>query len=226
MTAAVSGANTAYAPPQSSPAQSASTTTGLTSDFETFIKMLTAQARYQDPLEPLDSTEYASQLAQFSMVEQQVQGNDILTGLQAQMGLSNMAAMSGWVGMEARVTAPGYFDGTNPIQIAPNPAAAADEVNLVIRNADGGEVRTISLPVSAEPYQWDGTDEDGNAVEVGTYSFTLDSRRAGESLLAEAPEIYTRVQETQMQGNDVVLITAGGTPVLASSVTALRDPAT
>ena len=51
---------------------SPSSTSALTSDFETFLKMLTTQARYQDPLEPLDSQEYASQLAQFSMVEQQV----------------------------------------------------------------------------------------------------------------------------------------------------------
>ena len=53
----------------------------LSSDFETFLQMLTAQARYQDPLEPIDSSEYASQLAQFSMVEQQVLSNDLLTSL-------------------------------------------------------------------------------------------------------------------------------------------------
>ena len=53
----------------------------LTSDFDTFLKMLTAQAKYQDPLEPLDSTEYAAQLAQFSMVEQQVQTNEQLLSL-------------------------------------------------------------------------------------------------------------------------------------------------
>ncbi|MEP0702358.1 MAG: flagellar hook capping FlgD N-terminal domain-containing protein, partial [Lentilitoribacter sp.] len=47
------------------------TSNALASDFETFLKMLTAQARYQDPLEPIDSSEYAAQLAQFSMVEQQ-----------------------------------------------------------------------------------------------------------------------------------------------------------
>ena len=53
----------------------------LSSDFETFIRMLTTQAKYQDPLEPIDSSEYAAQLAQFSMVEQQVKSNDILAQL-------------------------------------------------------------------------------------------------------------------------------------------------
>ena len=58
------------------------TQSALSADFETFIKMLTTQAKYQDPLEPLDSSEYAAQLAQFSMVEQQVLSNDLLKWLE------------------------------------------------------------------------------------------------------------------------------------------------
>ena len=74
----------AIAPQAAAPAparQTASNAATLSSDFETFIRMLTAQARYQDPLEPLDSSQYATQLAQFSMVEQQVLANDRLAAL-------------------------------------------------------------------------------------------------------------------------------------------------
>ncbi|WP_435988127.1 flagellar hook capping FlgD N-terminal domain-containing protein [Sulfitobacter sp. SH22] len=39
----------------------------ISSDFETFLKMLTTQARYQDPLEPIDSSQYSAQLAQFGL---------------------------------------------------------------------------------------------------------------------------------------------------------------
>ncbi|MDE4172965.1 flagellar hook capping FlgD N-terminal domain-containing protein [Phaeobacter sp. PT47_59] len=224
MTDAVSAATTATTT-QTSSAQS-QRATGLTSDFETFLKMLTAQARYQDPLEPLDSTEYASQLAQFSMVEQQVQGNETLVAMQNQLGLSNMAAMSGWVGMEARVSAPGYFNGTSPVVVSPNPAASADAVTMIVRDADGAEVNRIALPVAAEPYSWDGTDADGNTVEEGSYTFTIESRRGDDVLLSDLAEVYTEVKETQMLGNDVVLITEGGSAILASSVTALRNRAT
>ena len=91
----------------------------MSSDFETFIKMLTTQAKYQDPLEPIDSSAYAAQLAQFSMVEQQVQSNELLTALTEQLGGSNMAGMANWIGMEARTTAPAYFDGA-PITVAPS----------------------------------------------------------------------------------------------------------
>ena len=51
---------------------SAKTQNAVTSDFQTFIQMLTTQAENQDPLNPMDSAEYASQLASFSSVEQQV----------------------------------------------------------------------------------------------------------------------------------------------------------
>ncbi|MBY6056951.1 FlgD immunoglobulin-like domain containing protein [Leisingera daeponensis] len=223
MTTAVTSAGNPAA--QSSPQPTSSQkTSGLTSDFETFVKMLTAQATNQDPLEPLDSTEYAAQLAQFSMVEQQTKSNTLLEGLQSQLGLANMAALSGWVGMEARAVAPGYFDGSNTVTIAPNPAAAADSVTLVVKNANGTEVQRVALPVSAEPYEWNGLDEDGNPLEAGEYSFVVESRKGDDLLLQEYAEVYFKVNETRMQGGEVGLITKGGSVVLASSVSALRDP--
>ena len=50
----------------------------MAGDFETFLKLLTAQLRNQDPLQPMDSTEFVAQLASFSAVEQQVRANDRL----------------------------------------------------------------------------------------------------------------------------------------------------
>ncbi|UWQ49788.1 flagellar hook assembly protein FlgD [Leisingera caerulea] len=223
MTTAVTSAGTPAAQTTLQPAASQKTS-GLTSDFETFVKMLTAQATNQDPLEPLDSTEYAAQLAQFSMVEQQTKSNTLLEGLQSQLGLANMAALSGWVGMEARGVAPGYFDGSGEITIAPNPAAAADSVTLVVQDTKGAEVQRVTLPVSADPYQWTGLDDDGNPLETGEYKFVIESRKGDELLLQEYAEIYFKVNETRMQGGDVGLITEGGSVVLASAVSALRDP--
>ncbi|WP_264211903.1 flagellar hook capping FlgD N-terminal domain-containing protein [Leisingera thetidis] len=225
MTTAVTSAG--YSAGQTSTQRAASQqTAGLTSDFETFVKMLTAQATNQDPLEPMDSTEYAAQLAQFSMVEQQTKSNTLLEGLQSQLGLANMAALSGWVGMEARAVAPGYFDGSNAVTIAPNPAAAADSVTLVVQDENGTEVQRVTLPVSAEPYRWNGLDDDGNPLETGEYAFVIESRKGDDLLLQEYAEIYFKVNETRMQGGEVGLITEGGSVVLASSVSALREPET
>lgn len=109
---------------------------GMTTDFKVFLKMLTAQARYQNPLEPIDSTEYASQLAQFSMVEQQVKTNDALGAMIGQMGSNNMAALASWVGMDARAVTPAYFDGS-PVTVSPNPASVSDRVELAVLDENG-----------------------------------------------------------------------------------------
>ncbi len=77
----------------------------LSSDFQTFLKMLTTQARNQDPLNPMDSSDYAQQLATFSGVEQQVRTNTLLESLAAQLGGGGLTQYASWVGMEARVTA-------------------------------------------------------------------------------------------------------------------------
>lgn len=218
MTTAVSSATQV-----ATPTSAATTTKTEASDYETFLKMLTAQAKYQDPLEPMDSSEYASQLAQFSMVEKQTENNDLLSSIAQQMGLANMAAMSGWVGMEARAAAPAYFDGSTPVTISPNPAAASDTVQLVVSDSGGTEVQRVTLPVSAENYDWDGLDDDGNAFASGSYTFVVESIDNNEVILSEMAEVYSDVAETQMQGTDVVLILEGGSAILASSVTALRD---
>lgn len=61
--------------------QSSNTTTSSTNatapnaDYNTFIKLLVAQMKNQDPTKPMDSTEFVSQLASFSAVEQQTQTN-------------------------------------------------------------------------------------------------------------------------------------------------------
>lgn len=196
----------------------------LTSDFDTFLRMLTAQARYQDPLEPIDSSQYAAQLAQFSMVEQQIRTNDTLADLSALMGLANMASMSGWVGMEVRAAVPAHFDGT-PITVSPNPAAIADAAYLVVHDDTGAEVQRLPIPISADPIEWAGVAADGTPFPAGTYSFSVESQAEGEVIHSGPAEIYGRVIEAQLRGGETVLILPGGQAINSRAVTALREPA-
>jgi flagellar basal-body rod modification protein FlgD len=212
---------TAAQVPGSVPSTIPPNSTGLASDFKTFLKMLTAQAKYQDPLEPIDSTEYASQLAQFSMVEQQVKTNDALAAMAAQTSISNMASLASWVGMEARAAAPAYFDGS-PVTISSKPAAVSDRSQLVVLDEAGKEVQRIPVPVSAEPIEWAGVDNNGDPFAEGFYSFTVESYQGEELILSEAAEVYGSVSEAQVRDGQVVLILEGGQAILSSSVTGLR----
>lgn len=197
-------------------------TPALASDFDTFLRMLTAQARYQDPLEPLDGSDYAAQLAQFSMVEQQVQSNDLLSALAAQLGSGNMAQMASWIGMEARTTAPVDFDGT-PVEIFPNPISASDEVFMVVYDDTGAEVQRSAIPISADPVEWAGVMDDGTPFPNGTYRFEIESHANGEVLVTDPAESYVRITEARMQEGQTVLILENGTPILANMVSGIRQ---
>lgn len=195
----------------------------ISSDFETFLKMLTAQMENQDPLNPMDSADYATQLATFSGVEQQVLTNDLLQGLGSQFAVSGMAQMASWVGKEARAPVAGHFDGA-PITVAPKPASLADRVELVVRDEAGDEVQRLEIPVSADPVEWAGVGPDGMPLAAGLYTFDVVSYSGEEVLIEEQADIYTRVTEVRSEGGETILILKGGAAVPASAVGALRDP--
>lgn len=203
--------------------QAANTGINLASDFETFIRLLTTQAENQDPLEPIDATEYASQLAQFSMVEQQVKGNDILSALSSQLGAGNMAQLASWIGMEARSTTPAFFDG-NPISVASKPAPNAEEVNLVVKDARGAEVQRNALPLAAQEVVWAGVSSDGAPFPNGQYSFTIESRARGEVISTTPAQTYARITEARIEQGETVLIVEGGGTLRTDAVTGLRAP--
>lgn len=206
------------------PAQNTSVVSdpAISSDFETFLKMLTAQARYQDPLEPIDSTEFASQLAQFSMVEQQVKTNENLGSLLAQLGSQNAASLSAWVGAEVRVETSVSFEG-EPVMISPSPVASADKAYLLVTGEAGAVVQRLQIPVSEAPFIWNGTDSDGVGLENGDYSFSVESYAKGESLGTSPAQVYLGVVEAQIEADEVVLLLKGGQRVPAQSVSALRE---
>ncbi|MEM1074883.1 MAG: flagellar hook capping FlgD N-terminal domain-containing protein, partial [Pseudomonadota bacterium] len=191
--------------------------------FETFLKMLTAQARYQDPLEPIDSSEYAAQLAQFSMVEQQVLSNDLLTALSDQIGAGTIGEMASWIGMEARTSQPVAFDGS-PITVLPSIESDADEAVLIAYGPEGQEVGRQQIPTDNAALEWAGVGADGQPLAAGTYSFKVESRALGTAIGTSTAQSYGRITETQRLGTETVLVLESGAVVNAEAVGALREP--
>lgn len=216
--------STSYSASSSSPAGSPAK--GLiSSDFTTFLKMLTTQMQNQDPLNPIDSTDYAVQLATFSGVEQQVQTNQLLQALTAQFSVMGMSQLAGWVGQEARAAADVWYTG-QPVELAPNPRATADQAVLVVRDAAGNLVAREALPFGTEPYYWQGRDAQGNPLPEGRYKLSLESRRNGQVLGEDPMEYYGTITEARGANGGVSLVFNGKIEVNATAITALRSPKT
>jgi flagellar basal-body rod modification protein FlgD len=205
-------------PPPTTPAA----TSEISSDFETFLRMLTVQMQNQDPLNPVDSSDYAVQLATFSGVEQQVLTNDLLRGLAAQNGTAGLAQMASWVGMEARAVGPAYFDGA-PITVAPEPASFATSAQLLVRDANGTEVQRLDIGTQAENVTWAGVGANGTPLPNGIYSFETISFDGSSALQQDEAATYSRVTEVQSNNGVSMLTLAGGQNIEASTVTALRE---
>ena len=193
----------------------------IAADFEVFLQMLTTQLKYQDPMNPMDSTEFSTQLATFAGVEQQALGNELLAGMSAQMATSNMAEVAGWIGKEVRVAAPVFFDGT-PVTVAPNPALLADSAELVVRDEKGNEIMRQTIPVSADPIEWAGVTSDGEPLPDGIYRFEVVSYAGGKEILSETAEAYAKVVEIRSKEGVNYLVLEGDIGVPASTVTAIR----
>lgn len=195
--------------------------TVIGSDFETFLKMLTTQLKNQDPLNPMESSDFAVQLATFSSVEQQVLTNDILTGLSNQFGQMGLAQLATWVGMKARAPLPVQFDGF-PVTLYGQVASTADSARLAVRDQYGTLVQSVSLPVSSEPFVWAGRDAAGQTLPYGVYSFTVESLQEDRVIDSQVPETFGVVQEARVEAGRTILVMDGGAQVDADRVTALR----
>lgn len=201
----------------------AATAPRVTSDFDTFLRMLTVQMQNQDPLNPIDSADYAVQLATFSGVEQQTRTNQMLETMLGQFGVLGMAQLAGWVGNEARAAGPVMFEGV-PVTLFAEPSAMADRAVLAVRDAAGQLVaRQDVWPVDGQ-FTWNGRDIADSLLPYGRYDLTLESF-AGDQALGSSPvQSYARIEEVQGGPQGTRLILAGGVEVAATEVTALRTP--
>ena len=96
-TTATSTATASASTGASSSSNSAVSAATIGEDFDTFLQLLTAQIRNQDPLAPMDSTQFVEQLATFSSLEQQVETNKTLESIASMIG--NLVTSDGrtWV---------------------------------------------------------------------------------------------------------------------------------
>ena len=206
-----------------SPAGTNSGKTAISADFEMFLKMLTVQMKNQDPLDPIDSADYAVQLATFSGVEQQVQTNDLLKEMAAAFSTSGMADMAGWVGMEARSSAPAAFSG-QPIVLTPEVDPGADMAQIAVRDGFGREIARLEVPQLGVPLSWSGATSAGGTAPAGLYTFDTISFSGGQQISEAPAQSYSKVSEVQTRDGQTMVILSGGSSVAATEVTALRDP--
>ncbi|MBN2467891.1 MAG: flagellar hook assembly protein FlgD [Deltaproteobacteria bacterium] len=173
------------------------TTQSKTLGKEDFLYLLVNQLKAQDPLNPMESTEFTAQLAQFSSLEELGQINDSLEYLQLYQASSNNAQAVGFIGREVEAidNALVIDDGTAD-DIHFNLAGDADAVFGLIYNSDGQVVRILEYggySSGKHDVSWDGRDNAGGRLPDGEYTVELSATDADGESVGMDPFIRGRV---------------------------------
>lgn len=157
-----------------------------------FMKLLLAQLRNQDPMSPLEGSEFAAQLAQFSSLEQLSNLNEnVLQSINANYFLTqsiNNTLTATLIGKEVKLSGSDLANaGQKDAAIGYKLPASAQSVTVNIYNESGALVRTMEdLPVSTGSHKlsWDFTDNAGNKLPEGKYRFEVSAKNFNNEAMA------------------------------------------
>ncbi len=147
----------------------------ITSDFSVFLELLTAQLKSQDPLDPMDTSEFTGQLVQYASLEQQVKTNDQLTELVSAVNALTSASATGYIGYTVEAdgdTAPLQDGQASWIYELDKTASAAtltitDESGAVVWTGEG------STDSGRNAFTWDGITSAGVQLTEGAYTLSI-----------------------------------------------------
>lgn len=159
-----------------------------------FLRLLVTQMQFQNPLEPMEHTEFTAQLAQFSSLDQLFAINDGLKVLsETQNGINRMQSVN-FMGKEVKASGNKvYMEKDKPsttIGYYLNKDVAG--ITVHVYDKDGKGIRTIEIGpqnVGSQRVVWDGRDNSGNVVSPGEYTFSV----VAEDLEGKKSEVLTNI---------------------------------
>lgn len=212
-------------PLSTTPAQSGTSSASqkIGADFETFLKMLTAQIKNQDPLNPIDSSDYSTQLATFSGVEQQVLTNDLLRSISGALVGSDLTSVSHWVGHDIEVPE-NFTYADSPVDIRFDMPKQATQGTVSIYDSQGQTVAQFPVAASDSTMTWTGEMSDGRMAPAGAYVARLQPMYNDTELTPQPAYTFQTVTQVRLHNGAAYLITASGQAYTPAQVTALRAP--
>lgn len=170
-----------------------------------FLTLLVTQLKNQDPLKPTDNTEFVSQLAQFSQLEQTAKQADLLQkSLDAQAATLQFTLLP-MVGRKISIEQPLVQLGAGPASISYELEKSAAKVRLTIMDEQNRVIRTLDssgTQAGLNQVSWDGKDDKGAVVSAGVYQYKIaavDSQGAAVAAKGRAQLAVTGVRIVEGQ---------------------------
>ena len=150
---------------------------------EEFMRLLVTQMQFQDPLKPMENTEFTAQLAQFSSLDQLSGINEgVKSFSDAQSGMNRGQAVN-FINKEVKASGNKVYagGGAAPSVIGYSLDKDVSGVTVNIYDREGKDVRTLEIdPQEAGVHrvEWDGKNNLGETVSQGEYTFSVMAKDA------------------------------------------------
>ena len=150
-----------------------------------FMKLFVTQLQYQDPMNPIESAEMASQVAQFNMVDLMYKNNTALQNMAKAETMATSVTAIGLLGHKVEYAGSKVFvteDGVQPFHITNDQDAQVTQCKASIYTSKGALVRKLDVgPIDsgqAITLDWDGKDSSGNDIPPGAYKVVIEAEDA------------------------------------------------
>lgn len=206
--------------------EAANSRTRLSDNYDTFLVLLTSQLQNQDPLAPMDSTQFTQQLVQFSQVEQQIRTNEQLEGLVGQYQTASAGAALSYLGKDAIIEANETYLAGGSANWAYRLPSTADEMTIKVKDASGRVVyqTTSASRTSGEHlFSWDGTKSDGTTATDGVYQISIEAKDQDGAAITPTISVRETIMGVDFTGNSPVVITPSGTRDLSTIRSVLNN---
>lgn len=179
----------------------------LNDDLNKFLNLLVTQLQHQDPLEPMDATQFTSQLVQFASVEQQIYSNGHLEDLVKLQQTSQVGSMVSYLGTTVEASGNTLTMENGSAKFSYTLGTNARENTITIKD-DAGKVVATLVGETGTGYhatEWDGKDGNGNQLADGTYSITVSALDSDGAPVGVAQTVTGRVTGAGAENGDIVL---------------------
>jgi flagellar basal-body rod modification protein FlgD len=197
---------------------SSSALTSLAGNFNDFLSLLTTQLQNQDPTSPMDTSQFTSQLVQFTGVAEQITANSTLSQILAVGQTQQLTQASGMVGDQVAFTG-GTLALQNGAAQVDFQTTSAEPVQITVTNSAGVTIgsQTVNAASGANTWTWNGTSSYGSQLPDGAYNVTVTA--AGNTLPFQAVGTVTGAEQV----NGTVELQFGSATVPFSQVTSLSS---
>jgi len=179
----------------------------LEDDLNRFLNLLVTQLKNQDPLDPMDSSEFTSQLVQFASVEQQIFQNANLETLVNLQQTNQISSMVDFIDKVVEVDGTSFPLENGAAQFTYTMPQGAKSASIIIRDSTGLTIleQDADLDAGQHPFDWDGKDRFGQDMPDGEYTALVTGLSNSGEILKITQTVFGRITGIGIDGSDTTL---------------------